>query len=450
MILPAYPGYKSSGVEWLGDVPEHWCVRRLKYFASINDEALAETTAPDFGLSYVDISGVDPVMGIVATEDLVFEDAPSRARRIVRDGDTIVSTVRTYLRAIAPIRKPQISLIVSTGFAVVRPRSVEPEFMSYALRENGFVETVVARSLGVSYPAVNSSEIATIPVPLPSPDEQHAIADFLDSETAKIDTLVAKKHALIERLREKRMALISRTVTRGLPPDAASAAGLDPSPRMKHSGVDWLGDVPEHWDLKPLRYLVRFQGGATPDKGNDEYWDGDIPWVSPKDMKRSRIVDAEDHISFDGLQSSPLAMVPAGAVLIVVRGMILAHSFPVAIAEDALTINQDMKALNCGKRVDPEFLFWVLSGLSRTLVLLADESAHGTKKLETGVLAKLQIATPSLDEQRKIAEFLERETAGIDRMVTTVETAIERLQEYREALITAAVTGKIDLREAVA
>ncbi len=208
-----YPAYKPSGVEWLGDVPEHWEVKRLKYLATINDETLSETTSPDFEFSYIDIGSVDSVKGIVATEDKIFKTAPSRARRIVRMGDTIVSTVRTYLRAIAPIRAKHSNMIVSTGFAVVRPRSIDQGFMSYALRESGFIDAIVARSVGVSYPAVNASEIGTIPVPLPSTDEQTAIADFLDRETAKIDKLIAKIETAIERLREYRTALITAAVT---------------------------------------------------------------------------------------------------------------------------------------------------------------------------------------------------------------------------------------------
>ena len=227
MKLPAYPKYKSSGVEWLGDVPKGWEVKRLKYSASINDEALPETTPPEFELNYVDIGNVDSVEGIIAQEQLTFDTAPSRARRIARDGDTIVSTVRTYLRAIAPIRKSSGNLIVSTGFAVIRPDKVHPHFLSYALRESSFVETVVARSVGVSYPAVNASDVGTIPIPLPKPDEQRAIANFLDRETARLDTLVGKKRELIEKLKEKRTVLISRTVTRG----------LKPTRKLKPSGI---------------------------------------------------------------------------------------------------------------------------------------------------------------------------------------------------------------------
>lgn len=211
--LNPHPKLKPSGIEWLGDVPEHWEVKRVKYSASINDEALPETTDPGFELSYIDISSVDAIEGVVAIEEMVFEQAPSRARRIVRDGDTIVSTVRTYLRAIAPIREPRKNMIVSTGFAVIRPRGIKSEFLSYAVREAGFVDTIVARSVGVSYPAVNASEIGLIPVPLPPIDDQCAIADFLDRETARIDEMVAKVETAIERLREYRTALITAAVT---------------------------------------------------------------------------------------------------------------------------------------------------------------------------------------------------------------------------------------------
>ena len=211
--LPPYPRYKPSAVEWIGDVPEHWEGLQLKYSASINDEVLAETADPDMELSYVDIGSVNAVKGISSTTKVSFEDAPSRARRIVRDGDTIVSTVRTYLRAIAAIQDPTPNTVVSTGFAVVRPRSVSAPFMSYALHESGFIEAIMARSVGVSYPAINAAEIGMLPIPIPETDEQQAIADFLDRETKKLDSLAAKIEIATERLHEYRAALITASVT---------------------------------------------------------------------------------------------------------------------------------------------------------------------------------------------------------------------------------------------
>jgi len=208
-----YPRYRDSGIEWLGEIPEHWEVCRLKHTASINDETLPETTDPDYEFNYVDIGNVDPVKGIVAKQAYRFENAPSRARRIVRDGDIIVSTVRTYLRAIAPIRKPEDNLIVSTGFAVIRPRRIDPDYLSYALRSSYFIETVVSRSTGVSYPAINATDVDTIELPIPATNEQRAIATFLDRETARIDALIEKIKKSIDLLREYRAALITAAVT---------------------------------------------------------------------------------------------------------------------------------------------------------------------------------------------------------------------------------------------
>ncbi|MEI6425061.1 MAG: restriction endonuclease subunit S [Lentisphaerota bacterium] len=204
---------KSSGIPWLGDIPEHWEVKRLRYVTSINDETLPEDTLPDYELLYVDIGSIDPAVGITDKESFTFENAPSRARRIVRDGDVIISTVRTYLKAIASIKNPEDNLIVSTGFAVIRSKNVFQGYLSYTVKAPFFVETVVSRSIGVSYPAINASDLGLIEIPLPPLPEQKAIAEYLDRKTGRIDSLISKKENLVELLKEKRGGLISSAVT---------------------------------------------------------------------------------------------------------------------------------------------------------------------------------------------------------------------------------------------
>ena len=193
-------------------------LRRLKYAATINDEALSEETDPDFELQYVDIGNVDSSGRVDQIATYRFDAAPSRARRIVRNGDVIISTVRTYLQAIAAIENPPSNLIVSTGFAVVRPRNgkLDANFCKYAVRESRFLHEVVTRSVGVSYPAINASDLGDISIPLPSVAEQRAIAGYLNRETARLDALMAAKERWLELLAEKRRALITRVVTRGL------------------------------------------------------------------------------------------------------------------------------------------------------------------------------------------------------------------------------------------
>lgn len=198
-----------------------FAVRRLKYAATINDEALSESTDSDLDLAYIDIGNVDSQGRIHDIVNYRFEDSPSRARRIVRDGDVIISTVRTYLQAIAPVESPPENLIVSTGFAVVRPSNIlDHRFCKYALRANRFLWEVESRSTGVSYPAINASDLGDIKVSLPGLGAQRLIANYLDRETAHIDELIAEKERMLALLEEKRAALISRVVTRGLDPAA--------------------------------------------------------------------------------------------------------------------------------------------------------------------------------------------------------------------------------------
>ena len=204
---------KPSDIAWLKEIPAHWEVKRLKYLVTVNDEVLAETTAPGLVIAYVDIGSVDTVEGVTNTETLVFGDAPSRARRIVRQGDVIISTVRTYLKAIARIEPVQAGLIVSTGFAVIRPKNLDDRFVAYVLKAPYFVENVVAHSMGVGYPAINADTLIGLNIAYPSQLEQRAIAAFLDRELAKLDALVSKVRDAIEQLQELRTALISVAVT---------------------------------------------------------------------------------------------------------------------------------------------------------------------------------------------------------------------------------------------
>ena len=322
-----YSAYSSTApTRFLGieALPSDWEARRLKFAVTYNDEVLPDSTEPDAEIAYVDISSVDLVEGITAIETLAFEEAPSRARRVVKDGDTIISTVRTYLKAIAAIEDPPENMIVSTGFAVIRPLEfVHQRYLGYALQGVGFVERVVANSTGVSYPAINPTTLVTIPISYPEKFiEQKQIAGFLDWKTGQIDALIAKKRQLIDKLKEQRIAVITQAVTKGLNPDAP----------LRDSGIPWLGQVPEHWEVIPLGFLIGISGGMTPSMGNAGYWDGEVPWVTPKDMKIERINDSIDHVTDLALAETSLSLKAIGSVLIVVRGMILAHSFPTAVA----------------------------------------------------------------------------------------------------------------------
>ena len=442
-----YPQYRPSGVEWLGKVPRHWGVKRLKLVASINDDALSDKEDPLRPIGYVDIGSVNSAGEILEIKEMVYEDAPSRARRLVKDGDTILSTVRTYLRAIASVRKPSPEMVVSTGFAVIRPQSMEKDFASWVLKEYGFVEEVVARSTGVSYPATNPPRIANLLIPVPPANEQQAIAEFLDRETGKIDGLVAKNRRLIERLEEYRKALISRTVTRGLLPDAARAAGLNPSPRYRNSGVDWLGEIPEHWKVNPFRRVLRepLKYGANEAADLD---DPDLPrFVRITDIDDLGHLRDETFYSLPAEVAAPYLLEP-GDLLFARSGRTVGRTFlyddswgPCAYAGYLIRARVDRT------RVLPEFVSHFSASKSYKSWLRAELIQATIENVSAGRYAGMPIPIPPLEEQRAISEFLDRETERIDALSSRVEVAIKRLLEYRSALITAAVTGKVDVRD---
>ncbi|HDL8090990.1 TPA: restriction endonuclease subunit S [Yersinia enterocolitica] len=438
----AYPEYKDSGVEWLGEIPKHWDSKPLKFLCTCNDQVISDSTEKNYELEYVDIGSVSSSQGITKTENMIFSEAPSRARRLVQDGDVIISTVRTYLEAIAPIIAPPVNMVVSTGFAVIRPLpNLDKGFAAYCLRASGFIKEVVTRSVGVSYPAINASDLVNIPIPNCPLYEQSKIASFLDHETAKIDKLIEKQQQLIELLKEKRQAVISHAVTKGLNPDVP----------MKDSGVEWLGEVPEHWAVVPLKYLCKFSGGGTPTKDNLAYWqDGTIPWVSPKDMKSFWISETQDYVTEKAVNESSTNYVEEGSLLMVVRSGILQRTIPVAINTVKVTMNQDMKALRFNERVNVHYAIYFISGNINSLLLEWTKEGATVESIEHEYLANGFITVPPIDEQISIINNISEQMKRFQLLEANATSGIRLLQERRTALISAAVTGKIDVRDWVA
>jgi len=433
-----YLSYKDSGVEWLGEIPEHWEVKRLKYVTRINQDVLSENTNSDYVLRYMDISNVDSNGLILNSQEMRFENAPSRARRMVKHGDTIISTVRTYLRAIAFINKPPGNLIVSTGFAVIRPKpELHPKFLWRIVQSSDFVDAVVSYSEGVSYPAINSSVLANFMVWFPSINEQRAIANFLDRKTAESDALIAKKELLIELLQEKRTALISHAVTKG----------LDATMEMRDSGVKWLGEIPAHWEIRKLKYVADapLQYGANE---SAELTNPDLP-------RYIRITD----INEDGsLRDDTFRSLPEH----IAKPYLLKHG-DVLFARSGATVGKTSMyheswgtACYAGYLIRlrvklsltlPEYLFYFTSSSSYQNWLDSIFIQSTIQNVSAEKYANLVITIPPIAEQRNIIIYLDHETTKIDALITQIREGIDKLKEYRTALISAAATGKIDVRD---
>ncbi len=215
-------------------------------------------------------------------------------------------------------------------------------------------------------------------------------------------------------------------------------------PEYKDSGVGWLGVVPLHWDVTPLKYLVTLRSGGTPSKDKLEYWNGDLPWASAKDLKVAVLQDTQDHISQCAVDAGVAELVPAGSVLIVVRGMILAKTFPVSIAAVPMAINQDLKALDCRAGIRNGFVARLLEAAAPESSRLTDEAGHGTKALRMETWTAIRLPVPPEHEQASILAFLDHETAKIDSLIAEQQNLIALLKAKRQAVISHAVTKGLD------
>jgi len=327
---------------------------------------------PNVEFMYVDVAGVDNVRKVVfGARPVMGSDAPSRARKVIRTGDVLVSTVRPNLNAVALVPPDLDGQIASTGFCVLRATSrVLPEYLFFFARSRRFIDGLTKLVAGAMYPAVSDGQVLAQALPLPSIDDQREIVDLL-----------SRAEGIVRLLREAQK----------------KAAEIIPA-----LFLDMFGDPamnPKNWPTRSLGELVAFVSGGTPSKAREDFWIGDLPWVSPKDMKTIALYDATDHLNQVVLAETNLKLIPVGSVLIVVRGMILIHTVPVAHARVPMTINQDMKALVPRSSIDSSYLVWALKVSHRHLLNMVSTAAHGTKKLDTARLEELVVPLPPLDVQ---------------------------------------------------
>ena len=435
--LQQYPAMKDSGVPWLGQVPGHWAVLPNRaLFTEVKDR-----DHPDEEMLSVTIT-----RGIVKQQTLLegsskkdSSNLDKSAYKLVQPRDIAYNKMRAWQGAIGA---SALRGIISPAYVVMRLRNADdlPSYFHHLYRTPQFAKEAERWSYGITSDmwSLRPEHFKMIYTPEPPPDEQAAIVRFLDWANGRLERAIRAKRKVIALLGEQKQAIIHRAVTRG----------LDPSVPLKPSGIPWLGDIPEHWEVRKMKFLVSTVGGMTPNKGVGRFWDGSIPWVSPKDMKREEVADSQDHITEAALRETNISLVPPPAVLIVVRGMILARTFPTAVTRVHVTLNQDMKALIPNREVNADYLVKLLTGVKRELLNLVEEAGHGTRCLRTDSWANFGVPLPPRPEQVRISEYLESELTDVNNAISRLEREIELLREYRTRLVADVVTGKLDVREA--
>lgn len=417
----------------------------LKRVAGINLRDLPESTDPDYEFRYIDIGAVGQGRLVSAPQTMCFAEAPSRARRLVTDTDTIVSSVRTYLRAVWPVEAPCDDLVVSTGFVVLSPHdALEPRFLAWLAQSDVFIEEVVARSTGVSYPAISPTQLGDVPVPVPPRTAQASVAQFLDAETSSIDSSVDARHRSLLALAIRRAAVI----------EAGVAGRLAPAAR-RGSPLAWIDTVPTHWREPMLKLVARLGSGHTPSRSHPEWWipeECTIPWITTGEVSQMRsdrvefITETRERISPVGLANSSAELRPPGTVVLCRTAASAGYS---AIMGTDMATSQDFATWDCGPKLRPRYLLLCLRAMRPDLLgRLAMGSTHKTIYMPD--IESIRIPLPPVEEQDAIVEEVHQRIAAIDRASDAIERQIVLLQEHRQALITAAVTGQLDVTRAVA
>lgn len=413
-----YEQYKDSGVEWLGEIPSHWEVVKLKYAVELMGEKENTPSA-----KYVGLENIEGKTGkYIEKEEVIPEGISNKFSK----NNVLFGKLRPYL---AKSWIAEFSGLCSSEFLVLNSISVHPKFLNYYLLTDNFIEQVNSSTYGSKMPRANWDFISLLPIPAIGYENSKEIANFLDHETAQIDTLIEKQQTLIQLLKEKRQAVISHAVTKGLNPDAP----------MKDSGVEWLGEVPEHWEVMQFRRITSLSQGLQipqservhePSKNNVEY-------ITIKSIHAGDTLEHREYINKPSLRVQCdyddvlLARTGAtGEVITGVKGAFHNNFFKIDYSE----------------KIDKNFLVNMLKvqELKSHLLMLAGTTT--IPDLNHGAFLSTAIALPSLEEQEEICSEISRLSEKYNLLLEVAIKQVKLLQERRTALISAAVTGKIDVR----
>lgn len=370
-----------------------------------------------------------PVMSVTLDEGLVPRDslgrrvesdlAPSQ-HALAADGDLVYNTMRMWQGASGVAT---VDCMVSPAYVVAQPNGrIDPSFACFLFKAPSVIGSLFSYSHGITRDRLRLyyENFQEVPIALPPLAEQRKIAAILSS----VDNAITATRKVIEQTKRLKQGLLQTLMTRGIG-----------HARFKKTEI---GEIPEAWDVASLKDLGVWASGTTPSKSEKSYWGGSVPWITPKDMKVSIIRSSQDRITHKAV-STGARLLETGAVLVVVRGMILAHTFPVAVTEVPVTINQDMKALVPNERIDVSFLLSWLQLCEKDMLARVSEATHGTKRLPLVELLSFPIPLPPRAEQEEIAEKFTVWRAQLQNQYHSMK----QLQQLKRGLLQDLLTGRV-------
>lgn len=445
MKYKPYPSYKDSGVEWLGQLPEGWDTVKLKHVVEasrpITYGIVQAGANKDDGIPYIRPADMSEENGVIDPEAILRttnEIASNYARSMIKTGDIICSIGPSFGKVmITPDWLNGGNLTQGTARVAIGS-SHNTRYYFWTLRSLTSFAQWEASVGGATFRALNLGPLANTSAFRPTKLEQTAIATFLDRETAKLDTLITKQEKLIELLQEKRHAVISHAVTKG----------LDSNVKMKDSGLEWLGLVPEHWNRTAIKHVVSMPITDGPHE-TPTFYDEGIPFVSAEAVSAGWIdfnkvrgyISKEDHEKYSKKYHPRI-----GDVYMVKSG---ATTGITAIVDTDIEFNiwSPLAVVRCGEKMLPRFALLFMRSQNFLEAVSLNWSFGTQQNIGMGVIENIAITIPPIDEQTLIVDFIDSETTKIDTLIEKSKKSIELAKEHRTALISAAVTGKIDVRD---
>jgi type I restriction enzyme, S subunit len=409
-----------------------WTGIRLKYGVKlINDKA--ETV-----FNYVGLENVESWIGRLTQHGEPSEsddDESAATGNRFYSGNVLFGKLRPYL---AKAFVAKADGCCTSELLVFRPLEYDSDYLKYLILTPDFVNLINSSTYGAKMPRANWDFIGNVFLPTPPLKQQKSIAHFLDRKTAAIDTLIAKKQRLIQLLEEKRTALINQAVTKG----------LNPNTPMKDSGIPWIGEIPEHWRLVKIGYFAQVGNGSTPKRDKADYWSSEgFPWLNSSKINEEIIYSSDQYVSKKALEECHLPIVPTESVLVAITGEGQTRGRS-AVLKFQTTINQHLAYIKpIGSHLHSEYLWRQLQSAYQWL--RSESSGGGSTRaaLTCEFLKEMKVPLPPLEEQIQIIHTVDERIQMINHLTEKTVTSVEKLQEYRRSLITAAVTGKIDITE---
>lgn len=443
MSFPRYPEYKDSGVEWLGEVPAAWNVKRLRFAAQLNpskSEVAGESRDTEVSFLPMEAVGDDGTLNLERTRPIA---AVESGYTYFREGDVTVAKITPcFENGKGAVMR---GLLGGFGFGtteltVARPREgqTSSEYLHWMFSSSPFRALGEASMYGAGgQKRVPDDFFRDFAFAFPPPAEQTAIAAFLDRETAKIDALVAEQETLIALLKEKRQAVISHAVTKGLNPDAP----------MKPSGIEWLGDVPAHWEVSQIKRIVSTPVTDGPHETPD-FLDEGVPFVSAEAVSSGSIdfTKIRGHISREAHERYAVKYLPRRGDIYMVKSGATTGVTAIVDTDEEFNIWSPLAAIRCGKRMKPEFLLRYVRSRNFLEGVTLGWSFGTQQNIGMGVIENLAVPVPPVAEQELIRLKIDQLETHTDSLVADASRAITLLKERRSALISAAVTGQIDVR----